>query len=367
MRPALIALTLSSLLTLGSVTQAAHKWGLKDGTPDFASAGQLAFGPDGVLFVGDAKGAAVFAIDTRDAQPANAVAPRNIDNLSAALERLPGAKPPIAVNDLAVNPLSGQIYLSLSVGDTRAPALARIDHAGAVSLLDLKNVPFLKATLPNPPEDKITGEGPRARNRRDETVTDIAYASGKVLVAGVTASDAPSRIREIAFPFSDNATGTPIEIYHGAHGKLEDNATVRTFVTMTIDGEPSVLAGFTCTPLVRFPLASLSKGDKTRGTTVAELGNRNMPLDMIVYQKADENFLLMSNNNRGVMKISTRDIGRKEGISQPVPGEKLTAGQTFETIADLAGTVQLDRLSDTLAVVIRQQDGGLRLQTVPLP
>ncbi len=350
MRPQLIALTLSSLLTLGSVSQAAHKWGLKDGAPDLVSAGQLAFGPDGVLFVGDAKGAAVFAIDTRDAQPASAIAPRNIENLTAALEKLPGVKAPIAVNDLAVNPLSGHIYLSLSV-----------------SLLDLKNVPFLKATLPNPPEDKITGEGPRARNRRDETVTDIAYASGKVLVAGVTSGDAPSRIREIAFPFSDNATGTPIEIYHGAHGKLEDNATVRTFVTMTIDGEPSVLAGFTCTPLVRFPLASLSKGDKTRGTTVAELGNRNMPLDMIVYKKADENFLLMSNNNRGVMKISTRDIGRKEGITQPVPGEKLTEGQAFETITDLAGTVQLDRLSDTLAVVIRQQDGVLRLQTVPLP
>ncbi|MFN8855914.1 MAG: hypothetical protein ACK50P_10120 [Planctomycetaceae bacterium] len=367
MRVLLMPLSVACLLLVGSVAHAAHKWGLKEGNPDIASAGQLAFGPDGVLFVGDSKGAAVFAIDTRDQQAASAVAPRNIDNLSAALEKLPGVKAPVAVNDLAVNPLSGQIYLSLSVGDTRAPALARIDNAGAVSLLDLKGVPFLKATLPHPPEDKITGEGPRARNRRDETVTDLAYASGKVLVAGVIAGDAPSRIREIAFPFADNATGTPIEIYHGAHGRLEDNATVRTFVTMTIDGEPSVLAGFTCTPLVRFPLASLSRGDKTRGTTVAELGNRNVPLDMIVYKKADENFLLMSNNNRGVMKISTRDIGRKEGITQPVPGEKLTEGQSFETIADLAGTVQLDRLGDNLAVVIRQQDGGLRLQTVPLP
>ena len=31
MRPALITLTLSSLLALGSVAQAAHKWGLKIG------------------------------------------------------------------------------------------------------------------------------------------------------------------------------------------------------------------------------------------------------------------------------------------------------------------------------------------------
>jgi hypothetical protein len=50
-------------IATGSSSHAAHKWGLKEGAPDLKSAGQLAFGPDGVLFVGDAKGAAVFAID----------------------------------------------------------------------------------------------------------------------------------------------------------------------------------------------------------------------------------------------------------------------------------------------------------------
>ena len=35
------------------------EWGLKEGTPDVKSAGALAFGPDGILFVGDAKSATV--------------------------------------------------------------------------------------------------------------------------------------------------------------------------------------------------------------------------------------------------------------------------------------------------------------------
>ena len=39
---------------------------LKKGTPDLKSAGALAFGPDGILFVGDTRGAAIFAIDTGD-------------------------------------------------------------------------------------------------------------------------------------------------------------------------------------------------------------------------------------------------------------------------------------------------------------
>ena len=43
---------------------------LKKGTPDLKSAGALAFGPEGILFVGDTKGAALFAIDTGDRAPA---------------------------------------------------------------------------------------------------------------------------------------------------------------------------------------------------------------------------------------------------------------------------------------------------------
>ena len=41
-------------------------WGLKEGKPDIKSAASLAFGPDGVLFVADTKGAAIFALDTGD-------------------------------------------------------------------------------------------------------------------------------------------------------------------------------------------------------------------------------------------------------------------------------------------------------------
>ncbi len=39
---------------------------LTKGTPDLKSAGPLAFGPNGLLFVGDAQGGAIFAIDTAD-------------------------------------------------------------------------------------------------------------------------------------------------------------------------------------------------------------------------------------------------------------------------------------------------------------
>ena len=40
---------------------------LREGTPELESIGPLAFGPEGLLFVADPLGAAIFAIDTGDA------------------------------------------------------------------------------------------------------------------------------------------------------------------------------------------------------------------------------------------------------------------------------------------------------------
>ena len=62
-----------------------------------------------------------------------------------------------------------------------------------------------------------------------------------------------------------------------------------------VGGEPQILAAYTCTPLVTFPVSSLKAGKKVRGKTVAELGNRNQPLDMIVYEKGGKQYLLLSN------------------------------------------------------------------------
>ena len=204
-------------------------------------------------------------------------------------------------------------------------------------------------------------------NARDDSITDLAYAEGKVFVSGLAAGTSPSSVHQLPFPFADGLTGTRVEIFHGAHGKVENYAAIRTFVPMNINGEPSLLAGFVCTPLVRFPINDMKSSEKTRGTTVAELGNRNKPLDMIAYQKDGKSFLLMSNSARGVMKISTDNIARTEGITEPVPDGR-TAGQNYETIKELDGVVQLDRLNDDNIVVIVQASNGTQdLKTVPLP
>jgi hypothetical protein len=359
--------SLLALLALSATSHAANKWGLKEGSPDLKSANHLAFGPEGILFIGDAKGAQLVAIDTGDAKGEAAKAKYEIANLDETLSKAVGGSK-VTINDMVVNPASGNLYLAVSKGDNQ-PGLIKIDTTGKASEVSLTKTQYGKLALPNPPEDKeVAGKGGRTRNARNESITDLAYADGKVLVTGVTADKTPSNVREITFPFAEADQGTAVEIYHGAHGKLEDYAAIRAFVPFTIDGQPSVLAGFTCTPLVRFSVSDLgaNKGKKVRGTTVAELGNQNQPLDIVLYEKGGDKFLLISNTRRGVMKVSTKDIGRKDGIEEPVRGGGV-AGQSYETIKELEGTVQLDKLGDSQAVVVIKTGEALALKTIALP
>ena len=346
----------------------AADWGLKPGTPEIKTAGSLAFGPDGILFVGDSKSATIFAVATDDIKGDRGHAKVELAGLNKQIATLLGTTPEnITVNDLAINPQTGAAFLSVTKGkgNEAAPAIVRVGEAGKLTEISLKKVPFQKVVLPDAPEDKDVTVNGRTRNPRNDSITDLAYAEGKVFASGLAAGSSPSSVHQIPFPFAEGLTGTSVEIFHGAHGKVEDYAAIRTFVPMNINGEPSLLAGFVCTPLVRFPISDLKPSEKTRGTTVAELGNRNMPLDMISYRKDGKDYLLLANSARGVMKISTENIARNEGITTPV---KDTAGQTYETIKELEGVVQLDRLNDESVVVLVQgKDGSQELRTVPLP
>src|SRR5439155_23689145 len=107
---------------------------LKTGTPDIKSVGPLAFGPDGVLFVGDPQGAAIFAIDTGDRTPSPA-GPFKVEAVDDKVAALLGTEAKqILINDLAVNPASGRAYLSVSrgKGPDAKPVLLRSDNKGKI-------------------------------------------------------------------------------------------------------------------------------------------------------------------------------------------------------------------------------------------
>ena len=361
MRRSFVCLGLLALI-LPALSVHAAEWGLKPGTPTLESAGPLAFGPDGILLVGDTAAATVFAIATDDEAQQVSQVKYQIDDVAGQISKALKSSGNTTIRDMAVNPDSGTIYFSVVSGDQ--PAIVRLDTAGTFSPMKLANVKYLKAELRDAPS--ATAVGRRGRKPRDSSITDIAYVDGRVIVSGLSSSKAPSAIRELVFPFQAKDHGASVEIYHGAHGKYEDYSPVQTFVPFNIGGKPSLLAGYVCTPLVSFPLDELQTSEKVRGTTVAELGNRNRPLDMIVYKQKGKAYLLLSNSARGVMKISTDNIATNKGITSRVSGGG-TAGQEYETIKSLQGVVQLDKLDEARAVVVTQADDKLTLKTIALP
>ncbi len=100
----------------------------KQGQPDLKSAGPLAFGSDGVLFVGDPQGAAIFAIDTGDRSETSSRGPLTVEKVDAKIAALLGTTPDkILINDMAVNPASGTAYFSVSRG--AVPTRRRLSSA----------------------------------------------------------------------------------------------------------------------------------------------------------------------------------------------------------------------------------------------
>jgi hypothetical protein len=190
------------------------------------------------------------------------------------------------------------------------------------------------------------------------------FVNGKLVVAGLSNEEFASKLRTIAYPFAAVEPGTSVEIYHGNHGQLETRSPVYAFVPYTVDNTPHLIAGYLCTPLVKFPVASLTATQKVVGTTIAELGAGNRPIDMVVYSKDGKEFLLMSNTSRGVMKIPTAGFASAAPITSRIGG---TAGVPFETIATMTGVVQMDLLDAQRSIVITRTDGTLNLQAVPLP
>jgi hypothetical protein len=338
---------------------------LKQGNPQIKSAGPLGFGPDGILFVGDTRGAALYAIDTADRVPAARKAPIQATNLAAKVAAMLGTDAKqVMINDIAVNPISGNVYLSVARGrgPEAIPALFRIGGDGRLDEVPLENVRFARAEIPNPPAPDAKQRGQLLRN---EAITDIAYVDGRVFVAGLSNEEFSSRFIAIPFPFTEGFDGAAVEIYHGSHAQYETKSPIRTFVPYRIGNDPYLLATYTCTPLVKVPVAELKAGAHVRGTTIAELGNHNVPLDMIPYEKDGKSYLLLANSRRGVMKIPTEGAGTAPAIIEHVAS---TQGLGYETIASLKGVVQMDKLDDGHAVILVQdQSGALNLETVELP
>ncbi|MCB0632778.1 MAG: hypothetical protein R2824_16215 [Saprospiraceae bacterium] len=332
------------------------------GNPQIASVNALAFGPEGILFIGDSRQAAIIAIDTKD--HSDAPAPESIDlkKIDQQIAALVGTTADdITIQDIAVNPISKKIYIAVHRQDGQ-PILVTTDGM-KFDHFPLESVSFSKTIL-----QKAVGpdaKDQRGRSLRQWSISDLAFQSDRVMVSGLANEEFSSAFHAIPFPFKDKQQVATLEIYHASHGRYETYAPIKTFMPYQIDGKDYLIASYTCTPLVLFPMDEVQPGKHIKGKTVAELGNRNTPLDIISYEKDGKSFLLLANTSRALMRIDPEKISQFEDyLTEPVPDDEGTAGVHFIALP-YVNIQQLDKLSDSQVLVLqRMSNGDLDLHTL---
>jgi hypothetical protein len=278
------------------------------------------------------------------------------------------------INDLRVNPISKNVYLSASRGrgPDAMPLVARVSGSGDVSLLALDNIPHSSVNLMDAPVSDPSAR----RNPRMMTITDMNYVNGNLMVAGLSNEEWSSALRSIPFPFKAAKEGATLQIWHASHGQYETQSPVRTFVPLTISGQQYILAAYTCTPLVKIPVSDLQPGAKVKGVTIADLGSGNQPLDMVPYKKDGHDFILIANSSLGLLKLKADNLETYKPIDSPTVTD--VAGVPYDKLATYKNVQQLARLDDSDAVILTGKPGSgpafapgavgpFNLQTIALP
>lgn len=284
----------------------------------------MAFAPDGKLIVADWRSGALHALSL----PSRPDAKERSFNVSDLSDRLAAAfrlgADQLRVTASALHSASQTVVLAVALGrKSDAPVgLATVDATGRVS-----RVPLDASVTASQPLSAVPAAGQLWGRQAARTlmVTDLKANGNELIVAGLTSTSFTSTLRRIPYPFSGTGTTAAVEMYHAVHNQIETRAPVRTFSIIDVAGEATLLAAYTCTPLVTVPMSSLKDGAKVRGKTIAELGFGNTPLDMlpfsIEYQGQKSDWVLVANSSKAADLISLPDVvaaAQAPGLSQPV-------------------------------------------------
>lgn len=364
-----LVLLLAAVVSFGFTTSP-DKDGFSFGKSTHTSIGAMAFSPDGTLFFADFKGAAIYGIRMDEKADASKQA-LNIPDLDTKVADMLGATPrEIRIVDMATNPKSNTVYFSVArgVGNDTQYALMKIiregeSRNGKIETVDLDAVKYTSYNLKDAPAE--TDKDRRGRSLRTMAITDLAFHNNEVYVAGLSNEEFSSTFRRVAFPFNGKQTASKVEIFHVAHGRYETNAPIQTFLPMELNGQAHIVAAYTCTPLVTFPVSSVADGGHIMGKTAAELGSNNRPVDIISFKRGGKQHIVLSNSNRSAMRFDPGDLIKQETLKTPLEERFKSVGAPYVQLP-LVQVLQLDDFNDDyLAVMQRGNNGALNFRSVP--
>ena len=368
-----------SLLTASAVALAAAG---AVSAQTLSSAGALAFDTGNTLFVGDAKAGLVHAFDLTDALTdqadyqlgrAQTFEGRTIfNNLDVEIAALLGVEAAdIAINDMVVHKPTKQIFLSVHRGHgPDAEAVVIAVNNGALELVDLASADHSSMSVGPVPTAETLEFGQPLNTL---AITDIDYYNGELFVAGVSNEEFSSKLRRIPFPFTNEISTSSIEIWHAVHAQYETRAPIITQTIADLDGEPTLIAIYACTPIVRIPLADLTDGAEVRGTMIGEMGFGNTPLDIVPYVNGWDGTsnVVVTNTNRSAASINLEAIASADAMPHGDGVQNVFSVEgVYQFSLPMSGTLHLDTLDETFALVVRHSPEDVRniqLHTVPMP
>ncbi len=380
----LLAITTTMALSAGSAFT-------QDRELDIAFAGALEFSEDGTLFVGDNYNGAIYAFDLPAESTSATIKPGSIGDIDAKIADLLGVgKSALAINDLAVHPVSSEVYISLSrIGNFASqPAVVKVTQDEEIILVNLSELPFQKQELNEFPSRDVTfrprGMGTMPPLPRDVAkgevalsslaIMDMEYHQGELFVAGVAHDNFLSSLRRISFPFDGNQSITNVEMYHIAHDQYETRAPIRAMSIQDIDGKPQLIAAYTCSPVVLVPLEDIQDGAKIAAKTIIDMGN-GQPLDMVPFSIGDQSMLFVTNNSRSPQVIPVDGLNDAQVVTHVdfERGPKLDLhplmpfGPVGETVMFEGVPLHLDLIGDSFFVSLNRDayTGSLNLDTNP--
>jgi hypothetical protein len=352
-----------------ALIESPQKGGLKLG-----SLSSISFGPEGLLLVAEPGTASVLAIQTGDTGAEKAALKKTVADVGAAIaDGLGAKKEDVTVKDLAVNPASGRIYLAVQRRPDNAVMIVTVSADGKIAPLNLEPLSWARVTLPGGTTSKVTN------------ITDVAFDKDRVFATGTCNEEFASRIFTIPVPIKNGATANVFsaETYHVAHRKWETKAPIQSFVPYQSKEGTFVVGAFACTPVAKFKVDDIQSGAQVKGVSMVELGSGNRPLDLFSYSdKSGKEWLVVhtqrfKQNAFGPSKMWGARISMdyldaktpdKTNENAARRDEKLPKGpEGIEIVDALFGAVQVDKLSNTEAIILRDTEGTLSLEVAALP
>ena len=335
--------------------------GMHLGAVQLQSAGVMYFSRDGTLFVADPRGAAIYAIDVGDTYRDTSRTGVQITDVDGKIAAALGTtRDQIRIVDMVAHPLSQSLYFSLTrgKGNDAVPALVRVTKADEkVTVLPLENIRNARADIPDAPTPDA--KTPWGDSKRTFSVTHLALVDGELYIAGLGNEEFASTLRRMPYPFVGKEASTTVEMYHTSHDRYETASPIESFVAIDLGGQPSLVAGYGCSPIVTLTRADLAAGKHVRGKTVAELGGGNRPFDMIRYTNAKgKEYILVGNSNRTLTRLDPEQLAAAKAMTSSVKQAWEPAGVGYLPVA-VVGVLQLDNYNaDNIVMLKRDIETG---------